>query len=84
MIVFHYTNEGGGCTYRVTEIVSHITVEGYTFTTYGIGIESDTGCATVEDISPKREAVATLRRRIEAAQLSPLHLRDVVEDWFGE
>jgi len=70
--------------YRIAEIVSHIVVEGEPQTVYGIRIESDEGCAAVENISTQRAAVATLRRRMRAGRLSPLHLRDVVEDWLAE
>ena len=64
--------------------MGQVTVEGITHTTYGIGIESDEGCAVVADIATDRHAVAALRRRVAAARLSPLHLRDVVEDWLAE
>lgn len=70
--------------YRVKETVKRMVVEGTTYTTYGIRIESDEGCAAVENISTQRAAVAALRCRIRAGRLSPLHLRDVVEDWLND
>lgn len=72
-----------GCAYRVFEVISRVNVEGTTHVTYGIGIESDEGRATVEDVSADRRAVAALRKRIAAAGLSPRHLHDVVEDWLN-
>ncbi len=70
--------------YRIEEVVSRIVVEGQTYAAYGIRIQSDEGCATVENISTDRRAVAALRRRMRAGRLSPLHLRDVVEDQLVE
>ena len=68
--------------YRIEEVISRIVVEGRAHTTYGIRIESDEGCAVVEDVSVDRAAVAALRRRMYEGRLSPLHLQDVVEDWL--
>lgn len=68
--------------YRINEVVSHIVVEGKTYVTYGIRIQSDEGCAIAENISTDRKAVQSLRRRMQKGRLSPLHLQDVVEDWL--
>lgn len=70
--------------YRITEVVSRITVEGKTHTTYGIRIQSEEGCAVAEDISVDRAAVRALRQRMKEGRLSPLHLMDVVEDYLSE
>ncbi len=37
---------------------------------------------TVSDLSTDRQAVEALAHRCTAGELSPIHLRDVVEDWL--
>ncbi len=70
--------------YRITEVVGRVTIEGQTYPTYGIRIQSDEGCAVAEDISTDRQAVRALRRRMRKGHLSPLHLPDAVDDWLSE
>ena len=64
--------------------ISTVTVEGQEVRTFGLVVEGPEGRVTVADISTNEAEVAALCARLNRADLSPLHLRDVVEDWCRE
>ena len=53
-------------------------------TVYGIAIQTAAGRTAVYDISTARRTVERLCDRLRQHDLSPLHLRDVVEDFLCE
>lgn len=46
------------------------------------GLQTQGEC--IEDISSVREKVEALAGRLNACELSPLHLRDAVDDWLAQ
>lgn len=69
--------------YFITEDTVHIEDHG-AVSVYGIGIETTSGKAVVGGISTNRPAVEALCEKLRRGQISPLHLRDVAEDFLCE
>ena len=57
------------------------------YVTYGIKVAPDSDhsacCDSISDVSLSEPALAALVRRCNELELSPIHLRDVVEDFLA-
>lgn len=51
---------------------------------YGVEIELEGESAAVRDLSPSRERAGELARRLIRGTVTPVALRDVVDDWLLE
>ncbi len=73
-----------GLAYVVTEAAETATEWG-TMCTYGIkGVNAQgENLVVINDISGDYDQLAALVGRCNRAQLSPIHLSDVIEDFFG-
>ena len=53
-------------------------------TTYGVQVEMEDEAAAVPDLSPSRERVEDLAAALVRGAVTPVALRDVVDDWLLE
>lgn len=53
-------------------------------TSYGVEIRLKGESAAVRDLSPSRERAGELARRLVRGTVTPVGLRDVVDDWLLE
>lgn len=53
-------------------------------TTYGVQIELEDEAAAVLDLSPSRQKVEDLAAALARGAVTPVGLRDVVDDWLLE
>lgn len=51
---------------------------------YGVGIELEGESAAVRNLSPSRTRVGELAERLVRGTVTPVALRDVVDDWLLE
>lgn len=51
---------------------------------YGVGIELKDETAEVRDLSPSRRRVEDLAKALVRGVVTPVSLRDVVDDWLVE
>ena len=51
---------------------------------YGVEIEWEGSTAAVRDLSPSRERVQALAEALARGAVTPVALRDVVDDWLLE
>lgn len=51
---------------------------------YGVGIELEGESAAVTGLSPSRRRVKELAERLSQGMVTPVALRDVVDDWLLE
>ena len=75
-------------TYGIIE--EHYSANGHARTAYGIAVYADaeadgaaTVIASVHDITSDAHSLAELVQRCNRASLSPLHLKDVIEDFLA-
>ena len=66
-----------------TLIKSEKTLEGQQYLCYGIKMLYAGAEVTVEDLSLHREEIEKLVRLCNEQELSPIHFRDVLEDFLG-
>ncbi len=71
-------NEKLDCSYKL--VVGAYSVENYTYISYGIAAPKGDYC--FKDISRDKDEVENLISLCNELQLSPLHLRDVVDDFL--
>lgn len=53
-------------------------------TSYGVGVELEGESAAVPGLSPSRRRVEELAERLVRGTVTPVALRDVVDDWLLE
>ena len=74
--------------YQMTETTAYVEDSGFV-TVYGICFKEDAprragnGASAIPNISTSSELVADLVSKLTLYQVSPLHLRDVVEDYLA-
>lgn len=51
---------------------------------YGVRIELEDEAASVRDLSPSRRRVEALAQKLVRGMVTPVGLRDVVDDWLLE
>ena len=70
--------------YVYSLLIGHLDTEGFCCESYGVKARCpDTGEeARVEDVTVSITRIEELCEKLIRLQVSPLHLRDVVEDWL--
>ena len=75
------SNESRCAHYEV--VTSTKTLDGLPYVCYGIAMTYAGATVTVEDISLNRAEVEALSERCNRLELSPLHFKEVLEDFMG-